>query len=107
VPPDPGAVEKTRPLFRYTRKYPDTRQIRGNSLYGTQVRSRSAPGVPKGSDNQLARVVGVVEVGHQSLEIKAANAGYRGDRIERADSWYSRQQFDRSVQIVEKDLRAA
>ena len=76
-------------------------------LGGAQVRPESAPSVPKGSDNQLALVVGVVEVGHQPLEIEAANAGYRGGRIERTDSWYGRQQLDRSVQILKKDLRAA
>jgi hypothetical protein len=63
--------------------------------------------VPKGSDDQLALVIGIVEVGHQPLEIEAANAGYRCGRIERTDSWNGRQQFDRSVQVVKKNLRAA
>jgi hypothetical protein len=83
------------------------RQVCGGVLSGAQVRSQPAPGVPKGSDDQLALVVGVVEVGHQPLEIEAANAGYRCGRIERTDSWCGGQQFDRSIQIVKKDLGAA
>ena len=72
-----------------------------------KIRPRAPPRMPQSPDDKLAFVEGVVEVGHQPLEVEAANPGDRRRWVERTDAGEDRQHLDGLVQIVVQDLRSS